>query len=131
MIDAMRAAGLAPVKELDLRPDGKLVRYRVEGDKPGSRNGWAVLHGGPVAASAFGSWRTGESHVWSDRDSQTLTPEERAEAWRGFVREVLPALADGRIAPVIDKVFAFGDLPAAKAYVDSDAQLGKVVVRIG
>lgn len=59
-----------------------------------------------------------------------LTPEERAEAWRGFVREVLPACADGRIAPVIDKVFAFGDLPAAKAYVDSNAQLGKVVVRI-
>lgn len=60
-----------------------------------------------------------------------LTPEERAVAWRGFVREVLPACADGRIAPVIDKVFAFGDLPAAKAYVDSDAQLGKVVVRFG
>lgn len=59
-----------------------------------------------------------------------LTPEERAEAWRGFVREVLPACADGRITPVIDKVFAFGDLPAAKAYVDSNAQLGKVVVRI-
>ena len=60
-----------------------------------------------------------------------LTPEQRAEAWRGFVREVLPACADGRIAPVIDKVFAFGELPAAKAYVDSNAQLGKVVVRIG
>ena len=60
-----------------------------------------------------------------------LTTGERAEAWRGFVREVLPACADGRIAPVIDKVFAFGELPAAKAYVDSNAQLGKVVVRIG
>jgi len=59
-----------------------------------------------------------------------LTAAERAEAWRGFVREVLPACADGRIAPVIDKVFAFAELPAAKAYVDSNAQLGKVVVRI-
>jgi len=59
-----------------------------------------------------------------------LTAGERAEAWRGFVREVLPACADGRIAPVIDKVFAFDELPAAKAYVDSNAQLGKVVVRI-
>jgi NADPH:quinone reductase len=51
-------------------------------------------------------------------------------SWRGFVREVLPACADRRIAPVIDKVFAFAELPAAKAYVGSNAQLGKVVVRI-
>jgi NADPH2:quinone reductase len=60
-----------------------------------------------------------------------LTVEQRIAAWRGFVRELLPALADGRIAPVIDKVFPFEALPAAKAYADSDAQLGKVVVRIG
>jgi len=32
--------------------------------------------------------------------------------------------------PVIDKVFPFHDLPAAKAYVESDAQLGKVVVKM-
>ncbi len=60
-----------------------------------------------------------------------VTQEERIDAWRGFVREVLPACADGRIVPVIDKVFPFDQLPAAKAYVDSDAQLGKVVVRFG
>ncbi|HUR57864.1 MAG TPA: zinc-binding dehydrogenase [Opitutaceae bacterium] len=58
-----------------------------------------------------------------------LTQGERAEAWKGFAVEVLPALADGRIVPVIDKVFSFADLPAAKAYVDSNSQLGKVVVR--
>ena len=48
----------------------------------------------------------------------------------GFARDFLPALADGRIVPVVDKVFAFDDLPAAKAYVDSNAQIGKVVVRM-
>ena len=57
MRDAMAMAGLSPSGTLDLRPDGRLVRFRLEGDKPGSRNGWAVLHDGPVPSGAFGSWR--------------------------------------------------------------------------
>jgi len=60
-----------------------------------------------------------------------LTAAERAEATRGFVRDVMPAVADGRITPLVDRVFGFADLPAAKEYVDSNAQLGKVVVRMG
>jgi NADPH:quinone reductase len=59
-----------------------------------------------------------------------LTGAERAEATRGFARDLLPAFADGRITPVVDKVFSFDELPAAKAYVESNAQLGKVVVRM-
>ena len=59
-----------------------------------------------------------------------LTPAMRAVATRGFNRDVMPAIIDGRIVPVIDRVFAFDDLPAAKAYVESDAQLGKVIVRM-
>ena len=62
MMEAMLSAGLGPAKELALRDDGRLVRYRVEGDKPGSRNGWYVLHSQPMMAGAFGSWKTGESH---------------------------------------------------------------------
>jgi NADPH:quinone reductase len=60
-----------------------------------------------------------------------LSREQRGEAWQGFKRDVLPALADGRIAPLIDKVFPFADVPAAKEYVERDAQVGKVVVRMG
>jgi NADPH2:quinone reductase len=55
---------------------------------------------------------------------------QRAETMRGFARDVLPALAEGRIRPVIDKVFALADLPAAKAYMESDAHLGKIAVRM-
>lgn len=55
---------------------------------------------------------------------------QRAEAVRGFVRDLLPAFADGRIAPGIDKVFPFDALPAAKAYMESNAQVGKIVVRV-
>lgn len=59
-----------------------------------------------------------------------LPPAQRAEAMRGFVRDVLPGFADGRIVPVIDRVFSFDELLAAKAYVESNAQLGKVVVKM-
>ena len=59
------------------------------------------------------------------------TASQRAETVAGFVRDVLPALADGRIRPVVDKVFPLADLPAAKAYMESDAQVGKIVMSTG
>jgi putative DNA primase/helicase len=82
MLDAMRAAGLAPHKDIDLRDDGKLTRYRVQGDKAGSRNGWAVLYSQPVFSGAFGSWKTGESHTWREDSRKPQTPAERAELQR-------------------------------------------------
>ena len=65
-----------------------------------------------------------------DISNAALTPAMRAEATRGFNRDVMPAIAAGRIVPVIDRVFAFDQLPLAKAYVESGAQIGKVVVRL-
>ncbi len=58
-----------------------------------------------------------------------LTAGERAEAVSGFARDVLPAIADGRITPLIGRVFAFDELPAAKACMESSATVGKIVVR--
>lgn len=75
------AAGLAPVKPFEL-PEGRIVRYRVQGDKAGSRNGWAILHRHPIPAGAFGSWRTGEQHTWKSASNETATPAERAELQR-------------------------------------------------
>lgn len=59
-----------------------------------------------------------------------LSPAQRAASMAGFMRDVYPALASGVIAPVIDRVFDFDELPAAKAYVDTDQFMGKVVVRM-
>ncbi len=57
------------------------------------------------------------------------TPDQRATSARGFVADLLPAIADGRIRPLIDRVFAFEDLPAAKALMESNAHVGKIVLR--
>jgi len=80
-MNAIAAAGLAPVKALEL-PEGRIVRFRVEGDKAGSRNGWAILHRHPIPAGAFGSWKTGEQHTWRATTNETATPAERAEQQR-------------------------------------------------
>ena len=56
--------------------------------------------------------------------------EQRVQTVRGFVADLLPFIAEGRIRPVIDRVFPFSELPAAKAHMESNAHLGKVVVRM-
>jgi NADPH:quinone reductase len=58
------------------------------------------------------------------------TAQGRAETVRGFTQDLLPHFAAGRIKPVIDKVFAFEDLNKAKQHMESDAHLGKIVVRL-
>jgi len=59
-----------------------------------------------------------------------LPADQRAEAMAGFIRVMLPGIVEGRIKPIVDKVFPFEQLAKAKDYVETDAQLGKVVVRM-
>ncbi len=60
--------------------------------------------------------------------SQKLrSPAERAETTRGFMDVVLPHMVSGAIRPVIDRVFAFDELPAAKRYMEKDDHIGKIV----
>jgi NADPH2:quinone reductase len=56
-------------------------------------------------------------------------PAEVAEGVRGFARDVLPALASGYLKPVIDEVFPFAELPQAKAHMESNAHMGKIILR--
>ena len=58
------------------------------------------------------------------------TAEQRAVTVRGFVADILPMIADGRIKPLIDRVYPFSQLPAAKDYMESNAHLGKIAVTI-
>lgn len=58
------------------------------------------------------------------------SPEQRAAGVRGFVSDLLPLFADGRLRPVVDRIYPFDELPEAKAYMESNAHLGKIVVRV-
>ena len=43
---------------------------------------------------------------------------------------ISPLFASGKLKPVIDRVYDFKDLPQAKARMESNAHVGKIVVRI-
>jgi NADPH:quinone reductase len=58
------------------------------------------------------------------------TAGQRAETVRAFARDVLPYFEDGRLRPLVDQVFALDELPKAIAFMESDAQVGKIVVRV-
>src|SRR5438552_5575261 len=58
------------------------------------------------------------------------TAGQRAETVRAFARDVLPSFEDGRLRPLVDRVFGFDELPKAIAFMESDAQVGKIVVRV-
>lgn len=77
-LDFMRAVGLAPVKHTPAA-DGRIHRYRVEGDKPGRLNGWYALHLDPIPHGAVGSWRTDETHPWRDAEARRINWHERRE----------------------------------------------------
>src|SRR3989442_1471964 len=58
------------------------------------------------------------------------TAAQRAATVRGFVKDVLPYFEDGRLRPLVDRTFGFDELPAAIKFMESDAQVGKIVVRL-
>jgi len=55
---------------------------------------------------------------------------QRAAAVPRFVAEVVPLIASGRIQPRIDRVVDFARLADAKARMDENAHVGKIVLRM-
>jgi NADPH:quinone reductase len=62
--------------------------------------------------------------------NKRASPAQRVEQVRGFSRTVLPLFNGAQIKPMVDRVFALDELPQAKAYMESNAQVGKIVVRM-
>jgi NADPH2:quinone reductase len=56
------------------------------------------------------------------------TPQQRAADLPAFVADWMPLIAAGRIRPVIDHVYPFEQLAAARAHMESNRHLGKIVI---
>lgn len=56
------------------------------------------------------------------------TADQRAAGVPAFVADLMPAIAAGRIKPVVDRVFAFDQLEAARAHMEANRHLGKIVL---
>lgn len=70
-------------------------------------------------------------HVVFGISNSRLSESARAATAAGFIRDILPAFADGSVRPHIDRVFPFDELPAAKEHLESNTQVGKIIVGIG
>jgi NADPH:quinone reductase len=62
--------------------------------------------------------------------NRTRTPQEQAQIVVRFSRDILPALADGRIVPLVDRVFPFAQASDAVRYLAANAQVGKVMLTL-
>ena len=56
--------------------------------------------------------------------------EQRAAGVRGFVTDFLPLFSAGRIKPLLDRVFPFEEIEAAKVHMESNRHAGKIVVKM-
>jgi NADPH:quinone reductase-like Zn-dependent oxidoreductase len=61
---------------------------------------------------------------------RSRTLEERAHDARAFAERVIPLLEAGIVKPVIDRVFALDDIAEAHRTVESNATVGKIVIRM-
>jgi NADPH:quinone reductase-like Zn-dependent oxidoreductase len=58
------------------------------------------------------------------------TAEQRKATVDGMKRDFMPFFASGKLKPLIHKVFSFDELPKAKDYMESNAAVGKIVIRM-
>lgn len=61
---------------------------------------------------------------------RTRTLEERVTCVQRCAADLLPALADGRLEPVVDRVFPLEAIAQAHEYLALDRHLGKVVLQV-
>jgi len=79
MLDALLNAGIEPADKGAIVADGVLHRFDVQGDKRGTRNGWAILYSDHGAA---GSWRSGATCTWSAKRTDRMTRQEKDQLYR-------------------------------------------------
>ncbi|HTN80699.1 MAG TPA: zinc-binding dehydrogenase, partial [Acidimicrobiales bacterium] len=56
--------------------------------------------------------------------------EQKAAISRQFAREVVPLFDQGLLKPVIDRRFSLDDVVAAHRYMESNANVGKILLEI-
>jgi putative PIG3 family NAD(P)H quinone oxidoreductase len=56
--------------------------------------------------------------------------EEKAAATKAFEKSIIPHIATGRVKVIVDRVFPLAEAGAAQAYLESNANFGKVVLEV-
>ena len=59
---------------------------------------------------------------------RSRSTEDKATATRLFAEQVAPLLADGRVTPVVDRVYQLEEIREAHARMESNESFGKIVL---
>jgi NADPH2:quinone reductase len=98
-----------------LAPDGRVVIIGMQGGAKGEINLGALLpKRGTVTAKSL----------------RGRPESQKADICAGVVREVWPAVADGRIRPIIDRVLPMSDPIEAHEVVEGSTHIGKVLLAV-
>ena len=62
--------------------------------------------------------------------NKMTSPAHKAEATAKFEQQMLPLVAQGPLRPLVDRVFPFEQRPEARAHMEANAHVGKIVVRM-
>jgi NADPH2:quinone reductase len=114
VLDNMGAAYLARNVAV-LAPDGRIVIIGMQGGTKAELNIGALLpKRGTIAAKTL----------------RGRPPAQKAEICARVVKEVWPAVADGRIRPIIDRVLPMSEPVEAHSVVEASKHIGKVVLAV-
>ncbi len=97
-----------------------------------ARGGRLVIVGarpGDEATLALRELMTRRAHVIGTT-LRTRPPEEKARLTQDFGRQIVPLLAAGTIAPVVDRIFPLAEAADAIDYVRRPGKFGKVLVEL-
>lgn len=77
LLDQLTKAAIPPAKPDQIVMDGGLHRFEIQGDRPGSRNGWITVHLDAPVSAAFGSWKHGVNATWCEKSSGRLSAHDK------------------------------------------------------
>lgn len=124
---------------IDAVPDGVDVVLDVIGGEEVERNLRAVRTDGTIVQ--VGLMGGGQASVnaglllakrvrWIGTTLRARPIESKIAVCQRFAREVLPRFADGSLAPVIDRRFPLDDIVDAHRLMESNANVGKILVDV-
>ncbi|HEY8393937.1 MAG TPA: NAD(P)H-quinone oxidoreductase [Thermaerobacter sp.] len=62
---------------------------------------------------------------------RSRSPEYKARLTQEFATRILPRFAEGRLRPIIDRVFPWEQVADAHRYMEANRNIGKIVLRVG
>lgn len=117
-LDFMFENGVPIANVNKIKCTGELERFNVQGDKPGSLNGWMIYRDGLTQSCTFGTWKDGYSYNWFSVDINELNKKEKSAAMKAAFEARVAAAKAKNITDLENKQLAA--VSSAEAWNNSE-----------